>query len=149
MPDPTPGRNDPCSCGSGKKYKKCCGPKAPPPATPPPPPPKSKKFTPPPGMYESPIDQLGNSALDAIESGDYARAETLCARLLAEYPDQIDGHVRSAMLRQAQGRYAEAADHYARALDVVKAAPEGFDDAVIQEIEGMRQEALQKAAAQP
>ena len=22
----TPGRNDPCSCGSRKKYKKCCGP---------------------------------------------------------------------------------------------------------------------------
>ena len=22
---PAPGRNDPCSCGSGKKYKKCCG----------------------------------------------------------------------------------------------------------------------------
>ena len=21
----TPGRNDPCHCGSGKKYKKCCG----------------------------------------------------------------------------------------------------------------------------
>ncbi|MEH6634436.1 MAG: PBPRA1643 family SWIM/SEC-C metal-binding motif protein [Halioglobus sp.] len=21
----TPGRNEPCSCGSGKKYKKCCG----------------------------------------------------------------------------------------------------------------------------
>ena len=21
----TPGRNDPCSCDSGKKYKKCCG----------------------------------------------------------------------------------------------------------------------------
>jgi SWIM/SEC-C metal-binding protein len=20
-----PGRNDPCHCGSGKKYKKCCG----------------------------------------------------------------------------------------------------------------------------
>lgn len=20
-----PGRNDPCPCGSGKKYKKCCG----------------------------------------------------------------------------------------------------------------------------
>ncbi|EKF9306232.1 SEC-C domain-containing protein, partial [Vibrio cholerae] len=19
------GRNDPCACGSGKKYKKCCG----------------------------------------------------------------------------------------------------------------------------
>jgi hypothetical protein len=22
---PTPGRNEPCSCGSGKKYKRCCG----------------------------------------------------------------------------------------------------------------------------
>lgn len=21
----TPGRNDPCPCGSGKKYKQCCG----------------------------------------------------------------------------------------------------------------------------
>ena len=26
MPDePEPGRNDKCPCGSGKKYKKCCG----------------------------------------------------------------------------------------------------------------------------
>ena len=22
--DKTPGRNDPCPCGSGRKYKKCC-----------------------------------------------------------------------------------------------------------------------------
>jgi len=22
--DKTPGRNDPCPCGSGKKFKKCC-----------------------------------------------------------------------------------------------------------------------------
>jgi uncharacterized protein YchJ len=24
-PDKKVGRNDPCPCGSGKKYKKCCG----------------------------------------------------------------------------------------------------------------------------
>ncbi|MFQ5422627.1 MAG: SEC-C metal-binding domain-containing protein [Phycisphaerae bacterium] len=24
-PQTGPGRNDPCPCGSGKKYKKCCG----------------------------------------------------------------------------------------------------------------------------
>ncbi len=24
-PEPKTGRNDPCSCGSGKKFKKCCG----------------------------------------------------------------------------------------------------------------------------
>lgn len=23
--DAAPGRNDPCPCGSGQKYKKCCG----------------------------------------------------------------------------------------------------------------------------
>jgi len=23
--EPKIGRNEPCSCGSGKKYKKCCG----------------------------------------------------------------------------------------------------------------------------
>ncbi len=23
--DKKPGRNDPCSCGSGKKFKQCCG----------------------------------------------------------------------------------------------------------------------------
>lgn len=23
--DAAPGRNDPCPCGSGRKYKKCCG----------------------------------------------------------------------------------------------------------------------------
>jgi uncharacterized protein len=26
------GRNDPCPCGSGKKFKKCCGSRTPPPA---------------------------------------------------------------------------------------------------------------------
>jgi len=25
VPSKTPGRNDPCPCGSGKKYKRCCG----------------------------------------------------------------------------------------------------------------------------
>ena len=25
VPDEKPGRNDPCPCGSGKKFKKCCG----------------------------------------------------------------------------------------------------------------------------
>ena len=24
-PEPKVGRNDPCHCGSGRKYKKCCG----------------------------------------------------------------------------------------------------------------------------
>lgn len=25
LPEQKQGRNEPCNCGSGKKYKKCCG----------------------------------------------------------------------------------------------------------------------------
>jgi uncharacterized protein YecA (UPF0149 family) len=30
VPKPAVGRNSPCPCGSGKKYKRCCGVNAPP-----------------------------------------------------------------------------------------------------------------------
>jgi tetratricopeptide (TPR) repeat protein len=132
------GRNDPCPCGSGKKYKKCCLTKdeaarrtasasvseeisaskghAPPP---------------PPGMYEAPIDQLSNAAVDAIESGRFEQAEKLCERLLREYPQKVDGHDRFGMLREAQGRFQEAADHYTQALAMIEEQREAFDDEAI------------------
>jgi len=109
------GRNDPCPCGSGKKYKKCCIAKeeivraAPAPGT----------GQAPPGMYESPIDQLSNRAAEAIDAGRYDEAETLCRNLLEKYPDQLDGHDRFGMLREAQGRFKEAADHYTKAIEMI------------------------------
>jgi hypothetical protein len=68
-----PGRNDPCPCGSGKKYKKCClekdraraAPPPPPtvehrPAPPPPPPPpsKSEASKPPPDPRREALDKF-------------------------------------------------------------------------------------------
>ena len=99
--------------------------------------------------YESPVDQLGNAALDAIEAGRYDEAERLCAKLLAEYPNQLDGHHRMGRLRNVQGRFAEAADHYAKALEIVKRNRTGYDPGLVQLLEKWRQDALGKAKAKP
>ena len=98
---------------------------------------------------ESPVDQLGNAALDAIEAGRYDEAEKLCAQLLAEYPNQLDGHHRMGRLRNGQGRFAEAADHYAKALEIVKRNRAGYDPGLVQLLEKWRQDALAKARPKP
>jgi len=141
-------RNDPCPCGSGKKYKKCClakespGPTAT--TTPPLLPPS------PPGiLYEDDIDKLSNSALDAIDDQQYDQAERLCEQLLREYPDLIDGHDRFAMLREAQQRFPEAAEHYARALDIIKRHPHDYDPELAADFEQRRQNALAESAPRP
>src|SRR5665647_403454 len=66
-----PGRNDPCSCGSGKKYKNCCLGKA---------------------EFHSPGSSAPTSnemnQLDALFStGRYAELESRARALLGHYPD--------------------------------------------------------------
>jgi len=100
MPSGVAGRNDPCPCGSGKKYKKCCIGKEPVAPSPP----RSKV-----SVAEmrhvaeeaQRLDELSNGALDAIEAKRYADAERLCEQVLREYPQMIDGHDRLGMLRGA------------------------------------------------
>jgi protein O-GlcNAc transferase len=66
-----PGRNDPCSCGSGKKYKNCCLGKA--------------VFDPPRPSAPS-SDEI--SQLDALfNAGRYAEMENRARSLLKLYPD--------------------------------------------------------------
>ena len=110
------GRNDPCPCGSGKKYKKCCQAKEPvvrdnAAAQHPP-----QNAAPPGPMM---LDALSNKVLDEIQAKRYDEAEKLCKQLISEYPDMIDGHERMAMLREAQGRFEEAANHYGEALSIM------------------------------
>ena len=47
-------------------------------------------------------------------------------RLLSEYPDQVDGFDRLAMVYEARGNRKEAAKHYRKAADFVRSNP-GFD----------------------
>ena len=155
MPKNAPSRNDPCPCGSGKKYKKCCLSKEK----------ISREPAPPPGSSDSAsawdrlpfaeraqiaeevreLDDLSNSALDEIEAGRFDKAEKLCEKLLKMSPDVIDGHDRMGMLREAEGRHKEAADHYANVLKIIEQHPDDYDSEVTAMFLQKRTEALAKA----
>jgi len=117
------GRNAPCPCGSGKKYKKCClMPKAG----------KEQKyasntkFIP---VYTK-LDQLSNSVVDLIKQERLDEAEAVSHKLLNDYPDQVDGLNRLAMVYEARGEKDKAADYYRKAADFAESNP-GFDKQMV------------------
>jgi tetratricopeptide (TPR) repeat protein len=76
-----PGRNDPCPCASGKKYKKCCGQdhaEAPPFQDVPQPAAPEADSTPPAVMAQ---------LLSLFNSGRYAELEKLAQTLVGQYPN--------------------------------------------------------------
>lgn len=113
----TVGRNEPCPCKSGKKYKKCCLEKdereaalrrAPPPSAAP-------QWI----LEDDGLDDLSNSVLDLIEERRFDEALAACRRLQEEFPDVVDGLERTAMVHAAMGDHAVAADYYRKTLDYV------------------------------
>ena len=113
------GRNTPCPCGSGKKYKKCClfrqeansQPSV-----------KKIGFIP---VYTE-LDQLSNSVVELIKHNKLDEAEAVSRKLLTEYPDQVDGLNRLAMVYEARGEKHMAARYYLKAADFAS-SNEGFD----------------------
>jgi len=135
------GRNRPCPCGSGKKYKLCCLPAdeqrqaAQRPATPP------LRFMIPARRPAAPqpvyvleddgLDELSNSVLDLVRTGRFDEALAACNRLLEEFPDVVDGFERSGMVHAKMGNHTLAADFYRKALDFVThpSRCDDYDDA--------------------
>jgi tetratricopeptide (TPR) repeat protein len=116
-------RNAPCPCGSGKKYKKCCllsqdgktqaaG--------------QPMRFIP---VYTE-LDQLSNSVVDLIKQNRWDEAEAVSRKLLTDYPDQVDGLNRLAMVYEARGEKSKAADYYRKAADFAESNP-GFDKQMV------------------
>ena len=98
------GRNAPCPCGSGKKYKKCClmpkagkGQKYA----------SNTKFVP---VYTQ-LDQLSNSVVDLIKQNRLDEAEAVSRKLLTDYPDQVDGLNRLAMVYEARGEKSNVKEY--------------------------------------
>jgi hypothetical protein len=118
-------RNDPCPCGSGRKYKKCCMDadvrRQP----------ASVVLNPvfPFGLptFSSDLDDLSNSVIGLIDSGELDAAEAACRQLQMQYPDQVDGIWRLAMVCEARGDRGAAAKFYREAA-VFMRANEGFDE---------------------
>ncbi|MBI5658428.1 MAG: tetratricopeptide repeat protein [Nitrosomonadales bacterium] len=110
------GRNDPCPCGSGKKYKQCC---------------LKQQNVPAASAHESaPASQSLRLAAEHFRAGRLPQAEEVCRQALRIEPDnpearhmleaisgQLDGwHVNQGLSFHAQGRLEEAVASYRKAL---------------------------------
>jgi tetratricopeptide (TPR) repeat protein len=139
------GRNDPCPCGSGKKYKKCCLPKheaeerhraveqqaerderaaahraslreA-----------QARMLA---GVEDN-IDELtaaSNGVVDLIHAGKLDESERAAHDLLERFPDVHDGWDRLGMVYEARGDNQKAADCYRKVIDFVRAHPNDYDE---------------------
>ena len=120
------GRNDPCACGSGKKYKKCCmaNDEAAVRAARPAPPAVAPERWPPLASYfqeHDDFDELteaSNAVVDMVHAGNLDAAEQAAHDLLARFPDVHDGYDRLGMICEARGDHRRAADYYRKAIDL-------------------------------
>ena len=145
-----PGRNDPCHCGSGKKYKKCCQPKElaaegeviakdqaaraereaarrleq-----------KAAKAAALEHFHEmadvdEELDELttaSNAAVDLVNAGKLEEAEAAARDLIVRYPEVHDGWDRLGMMYEAKGDNKAAADCYRKALAIIRERPQQRD----------------------
>jgi tetratricopeptide (TPR) repeat protein len=137
-----PGRNDPCPCGSGQKYKRCCLQKD--------------------QMAESEAlaaeaaqraaemaqhehsdegcdfcaqliddeDELtrdSNAVVDLVHEGKLDQAEQAARELLERYPEVHDGYDRLGMVYEARGEPKQAADCYRKVIEFVREHPDQYD----------------------
>ena len=119
------GRNQPCPCGSGKKYKHCCWerdrsarvdvvPEVPP---------HSDVFD----IVE--LDRLSNSVVDLVDEGRLDEADAVCEQLRTDYPEVHDWLMRKAMICEARGQTELAIEYCQRTIDWMDAHPDDFEPA--------------------
>jgi DNA-binding SARP family transcriptional activator len=123
------GRNDPCPCGSGRKYKKCCGPRDQAAAVERA---AAQRQADASGstsavLVEDELDAASNQVIDLIDAGRLDEAEHAAQDLLVRYPDVHDGLERLAMVAAARGDRSRAAEYYRKAADFVHAHADGYD----------------------
>ena len=123
----TAGRNDPCPCGSGKKYKKCCLAKdeaAAAAVRPPPPPPAPKPRIPWRIVdREDPLDPERNLIIDLVNNGQLDEAEAAAAALRRDHPEVYHGLELLGFVCEARGDNKRAADYYRQTADFMQTHP--------------------------
>jgi tetratricopeptide (TPR) repeat protein len=138
-----PGRNDPCPCGSGQKYKRCCLAKD-----------QAAESA---ALAEAaaaraadavrhdhdhgPCDFCGrelhddedeltrdsNALVDLVHEGKLDEAERGAREFLVRYPEVHDGYDRLGMVYEARGNKKAAADCYRKVIEFVRAHPEQYE----------------------
>ena len=123
------GRNEPCPCGSGQKYKRCCFPReeaaaqgaAGEAAA------RARDEEAARAAYDH-LDEDSNAVIDLIDAGRLDEAEHAAHGLITRYPEVHDGLERLAMVYAARGDRPRAAEYYRKAADFVHDRPEQYDE---------------------
>ena len=136
------GRNTPCPCGSGHKYKHCCLAKD-----------QDAESAalaqaaadrlaaalhrdPAPGDVrgalpgEDDFDELtsaSNAVIDLVHDSRLDEAEQAARDLLARFPDVHDGYDRLGMVYEARGDTRQAAYYYRQVIDFVRTHPDQYE----------------------
>ena len=140
-----PGRNDPCPCGSGRKYKRCCL--------------EKDQLAERAALAETAAaraaaaarhahdhsdhecdfcgsdldegaDELtrdSNAVIDLVHEGKLDEAERAARALLEHYPEVHDGYDRLGMVYEARGDKKAAADCYRKVIEFVRAHPDQYE----------------------
>ncbi len=128
------GRNDPCPCGSGKKYKRCClhqheaaaAERAATAAH------AATRLAPPAFAGEDDgLDEASNRVVDLVHDGQLDEAEQAARDLLVRYPDVHDGFERLAMVYETRGDREQAAEYYRKALAFMRENADNYDTEAI------------------
>ena len=143
-----PGRNDPCPCGSGNKYKKCCLAKEEAVA-------REQLANAEARRIESAVahrpnlrevtaaimarlsgaedaaeDELtiaSNAAAELVRAGKLDQAEQAARDLLVRFPDVHDGYDRLGMVYEARGDNRQAADCYRKVITFIREHPDDYE----------------------
>ena len=143
------GRNQPCPCGSGKKFKQCC---------------LRKEEAEREAMaalnqarqegrggdysdlvktvdrlaaeYEEDVAlaEASNAAVDLVHAGKLDVAEQAARNLLVRFPEVHDGYDRLGMVYEARGDNKQAAQYYRQALEFIRQRPDQYDDSRLEAV---------------
>lgn len=106
------GRNDPCHCGSGKKYKHCCG--------------SAQKNAPSAARMpssEASLQELLQTGLGHHQAGRLPQAEAVYRQILQMAPDHPDALYLSGLIAHDAGRNEAAVELISRAIRINPISP--------------------------
>ncbi len=114
-----PGRNDPCQCGSGKKFKQCCKDKQN--ST------NQNQINAKPSLTDR-MHQIMQSAWAYKNQGNFAQAELACHQIIQVQPNHADALNLLGVLMLQDGRVDIATEYFKRAVHIKNKNPEFFSN---------------------
>jgi tetratricopeptide (TPR) repeat protein len=152
-----PGRNNPCPCGSGKKYKKCCLTND-----------QAAKHeqlvaqqaereqraavkqlelrrvreaiaagltasNPFADDVEDDLTETVDAALGLLDDGKLEQAEVVAHDLMERFPDIPDGWEFLGRVHEKRGENQKAVECYRRMLEIIRRTPDDFDPEFVQQ----------------